>query len=78
MHKRSFSGDAEDEVILPKYTALADSLFQVSKILISVVLIFLGLGSFGIISALALGSLIAVSVGLWLVRKLLPANPLKK
>ncbi len=46
--------------------------------MISVVLIFLGLGSFGIISALALGSLIAVSVGLWLVRKLLPANPLKK
>lgn len=61
-----------------KYTALADSVFQVSKILISVVLIFLGLGSIGIISALALGSLIAVSVGLKLVRKLLLGNPLKK
>jgi stage V sporulation protein B len=62
-----------------KYTALADSVFQVSKILISVVLIFLGLGSFGIISALALGSLITVSIGLKLVRKLLLGNnPLKK
>jgi O-antigen/teichoic acid export membrane protein len=61
-----------------KYTALADSIFQVSKILISVLLIFLGLGSFGIISALALGSLIAISIGLKLVRKLLWDNPLKK
>jgi O-antigen/teichoic acid export membrane protein len=61
-----------------KYTALADSIFQVSKILISVLLIFLGLGSIGIISALALGSLIAISIGLKLVRKLLLDNPLKK
>ncbi len=61
-----------------KYTALADSIFQVSKILISVVLIFLGLGSIGIISALALGSLITISIGLKLVRKLLVDNPLKK
>ena len=61
-----------------KYTALADSVFQVSKILIAVVLIFLGLGSFGIIGALALGSLITVSIGLKLVRKLLLGNPLKK
>ncbi|MDQ5876455.1 MAG: oligosaccharide flippase family protein, partial [Thermoproteota archaeon] len=38
-----------------KYTAIADSIFQVSKILISLLLIFLGLGSIGIISALALG-----------------------
>jgi O-antigen/teichoic acid export membrane protein len=61
-----------------KYTALADSVFQVSKILISVVLIFFGFGSFGIIWALALGSLIAVSVGLKLVRKILVDDPLKK
>ena len=61
-----------------KYTALADSVNQVSKILISVLLIFLGLGSFGIISALALGSLIAISIGLKLVRKLLLSNPVKK
>jgi O-antigen/teichoic acid export membrane protein len=61
-----------------KYTALADSIFQVSKILISVLLIFLGLGSIGIVSALALGSLIAISVGLKLVRKLLLDKPLKK
>jgi O-antigen/teichoic acid export membrane protein len=61
-----------------KYTALADSIFQVSKILISVLLIFLGLGSIGIISALALGSLIAISIGLKLVRKLLLDNPQKK
>jgi stage V sporulation protein B len=38
-----------------KYTALADSVFQGSKILIAVVLIFLGFGSFGIIAGLALG-----------------------
>ena len=61
-----------------KYTVLADSVFQVSKILISVVLIFLGFGTFGIISALALGSLIAVSIGLRLVRRLLADNPKKK
>ncbi len=61
-----------------KYTALADSIFQISKILISVVLIFLGLGSFGIISALALGSLITISIGLKLVRKLLLANSLQR
>jgi enterobacterial common antigen flippase len=61
-----------------KYTALADSVFQVSKILISVLLIFLGLGSLGIISAMALGSIIAVSIGLKLVRKLLLGNPVKK
>jgi O-antigen/teichoic acid export membrane protein len=61
-----------------KYTALADSAFQVSKILISVVLIFLGLGSFGIILALALGSLITLSIGLKLVRKLLLDNPKKE
>jgi O-antigen/teichoic acid export membrane protein len=61
-----------------KYTALADSVFQVSKMLISVVLIFLGFGSFGIILALALGSLITSSIGLKLVRKILLDNPLKK
>jgi O-antigen/teichoic acid export membrane protein len=61
-----------------KYTALADFVFQVSKILISVVLIFLGFGSFGIIWALALGSLLTVSIGLKLVRKLFLDNPLKK
>jgi stage V sporulation protein B len=60
-----------------KYTALADIIFQVSKMLISVVLIFLGFGSFGIILALASGSLIACSIGLKLVRKLLLDNPLK-
>jgi stage V sporulation protein B len=61
-----------------KYTAVADAVFQVSKILISLVLIFLGFGSFGIISGLALGSLITASIGLKLVRKLLLDNPLKK
>ncbi|MDQ3852277.1 MAG: oligosaccharide flippase family protein [Thermoproteota archaeon] len=61
-----------------KYTAIADSVFQVAKILISVILIFLGFGSFGIILALALGSLVSVSIGLKLVRKLLADNPLKK
>ena len=61
-----------------KYTALADSIFQGSKILISIVLIFLGFGSFGIIAGFALGSLIAVSIGLKLIRKLLRDNPLKK
>jgi O-antigen/teichoic acid export membrane protein len=61
-----------------KYTALADSIFQGSKILISVVLIFLGFGSFGIIAGLALGSLIAVSIGLKIIRKLLLNNSLKK
>lgn len=61
-----------------KYTALADSIFQVSKILISVLLIFLGLGSIGIVSALALSSLIAISIGLKLVKKLLLDKPLKK
>jgi O-antigen/teichoic acid export membrane protein len=61
-----------------KYTALANSVFQVSKLLISVVMIFFGFGSFGIISALALGSLIAVSIGLKLVRKLLIHDPLTK
>jgi O-antigen/teichoic acid export membrane protein len=58
-----------------KYTALADFIFQSSKILISVVLIFLGLGSLGIISALALGSIIAVSIALKFVRKLILINP---
>jgi O-antigen/teichoic acid export membrane protein len=61
-----------------KYTALADSVFQVSKILISVVLIFLGLGSLGIVLALTLGSLITISIGLMLIRKLLLDNPKKK
>ena len=61
-----------------KYTALADSVFQVSKILISVVVIFLGLGSLGIVSALTLGSLITISIGLMLIRKLLLDNPKKK
>jgi O-antigen/teichoic acid export membrane protein len=61
-----------------KYTALADSVFQLSKILVSIVMIFLGFGSFGVIFALALGSLIAVSIGLKLVRKLLVDDPLKK
>jgi stage V sporulation protein B len=61
-----------------KYTALADSVFQVSKILISVVLIFLGFGSFGIICAFALGSLITAAIALKLVRKLLLDNPQKK
>jgi O-antigen/teichoic acid export membrane protein len=61
-----------------KYTALVDSIFQVSKILISVLLIFLGLGSIGIVSALALGSLITISIGLKLVRELLLDKPLKK
>ncbi|MDQ3868141.1 MAG: oligosaccharide flippase family protein, partial [Thermoproteota archaeon] len=60
-----------------KYTAVADSVFQVSKILISVVLIFLGFGSFGIVFALALASLVAVSIGLKFVRKLLADNSLK-
>jgi O-antigen/teichoic acid export membrane protein len=61
-----------------KYTALADSIFQSSKILISVVLIFLGLGSLGIISALSLGSLITVCIGLIVIRKLLQNNLSKK
>ncbi|MDQ5842862.1 MAG: oligosaccharide flippase family protein, partial [Thermoproteota archaeon] len=61
-----------------KYTALADSIFQGSKILISVVLIFLGFGSFGIIAGVALGSLIAVSIALKIIRKLLRDNSLKK
>jgi O-antigen/teichoic acid export membrane protein len=61
-----------------KYKDLADSVFQLSKILVSIVMIFLGFGSFGVIFALALGSLIAVSIGLKLVRKLLVDDPLKK
>lgn len=61
-----------------KYTALADFVFQVSKLLISIVLIILGFGSFGIIWALALGSLITVSVGLKFVRDLFLNNPLTK
>ena len=61
-----------------QYTALADSVFQVSKILISVVLIILGLGSFGIISAFALGSLLSISIGLKFVKRLLLDNPQKK
>jgi stage V sporulation protein B len=46
-----------------KYTALTDLIFQLSRMLIAVVLIFNGLGSFGIVLAFAFGSILAVAVG---------------
>jgi O-antigen/teichoic acid export membrane protein len=54
-----------------KYTALVDLVFQVSKIIIAILLVLVGLGSFGIMVAMTIASIGSVSVGFRLAKRLL-------